>query len=503
MADIDYPASWYAATRDATPERPSLNGRVAADVAIVGGGFAGLHTARLLAMRGLKVVLVERQRIGWGASGRNGGFVGPGFALRTGALIERLGEDHARQLYAQSQRGVEIVRASLKEMGRPDILMGWGRLSVSRTDQGPDFAERSRALAKKLGATFEPWETDQVRALLITERYFQGLHDAQGFQIHPLNLALALAADAERRGVQVHEATEARSLERRGTEWQLRTAMGEVTARHVVLAGNADLGRIHRLGAAVLPVATYVAVTGKLGPRLGEAIRWRGAIGDTRRAGDYYRIVDEDRLLWGGRITTDTREPRAAARHDAGRHPLGVPAARRHRDRIRLARHHGLRAAQDAPGRRDRARPVGLHGVSAAMASPRRRPAPTPSRPASPMKTTAGACSRRSARPGPAARWAVSARSSSIGNCRPATGGTRSARRRTRRHCAHEQDGNRRIATAPRGRALRHRPGRLSRRPALRSAGPRRRAALAACPRPHPLDRHERGPTRARACSPC
>jgi gamma-glutamylputrescine oxidase len=309
MADIDYPASWYAATRDATPERPSLNGRVAADVAIVGGGFAGLHTARLLAMRGQKVVLVERQRIGWGASGRNGGFVGPGFALRTGALIEQLGEDHARQLYVQSQRGVDIVRASLTEMGRPDILMRWGRLSVSRTDQGPDFAERSRALAKKLGATFEPWETDQVRALLITERYFQGLHDAQGFQIHPLNLALALAADAERRGVQVHEATEARSLERRGTEWQLRTAMGEVTARHVVLAGNADLGRIHRLSGAVLPVATYVAVTGKLGPRLGEAIRWRGAIGDTRRAGDYYRIVDEDRLLWGGRITTDMREP--------------------------------------------------------------------------------------------------------------------------------------------------------------------------------------------------
>jgi gamma-glutamylputrescine oxidase len=309
MADTDYPASWYAATRDATPDRPSLNGRVAADVAIVGGGFAGLHTARLLAMRGLRVVLVERQRIGWGASGRNGGFVGPGFALRTGALIERLGEDHARQLYAQSQRGVEIVRASLKEMGRPDILMGWGRLSVSRTDQGPGFAERSRALAEKLGASFEPWETDQVRALLVTTRYFQGLHDAQGFQVHPLNLALALAAEAERRGVQVHEATEARALERRGTEWQLRTAMGEITARHVVLAGNADLGRIHRLSSAVLPVATYVAATSKLGPRLGEAIRWRGAIGDTRRAGDYYRIVDDDRLLWGGRITTDTREP--------------------------------------------------------------------------------------------------------------------------------------------------------------------------------------------------
>jgi glycine/D-amino acid oxidase-like deaminating enzyme len=307
--DIAYPASWYAATKDTAHERLPLSGQVRADVAVVGGGFAGLHTARLLATRGLSVVLAERRRIGWGASGRNGGFVGAGYALRSGALIEQLGVDHARRLYALSQRGVEIVREAIKETGRPDILMGWGRLTVSRTDQGPDFAERTRALAQKLGATFEPWETERVRALLATERYHQALHDPQGFHIHPLNLALALAADLEHRGGRVHEETEARALERQGTEWRLRTAMGEVTARHVVLAGNADLGRVHRLSGAVLPVATYVAVTGKLGPRLGEAIRWRGAIGDTRRAGDYYRIVDDDRLLWGGRITTDTREP--------------------------------------------------------------------------------------------------------------------------------------------------------------------------------------------------
>jgi glycine/D-amino acid oxidase-like deaminating enzyme len=310
MTDDAYPASWYAATKDAAPERPPLVGSVRADVAVVGGGFAGLHTARLLAQRGLAVVLVERRRIGWGASGRNGGFVGAGYALRSGALIERLGVDHARRLYAQSQRGVEIVREAIKEAGRPGILMGWGRLTVSRTDQGADFAERTRVLARTLGASFEPWETARVRELLATLRYHQALHDPQGFHIHPLNLALALAADLERRGVAVHEGTEARTLERQGTEWRLRTALGEVTARHVVLAGNADLGRVHRLGGAVLPVATYVAVTGTLGARVGEAVRWRGAVADTRRAGDYYRIVDEDRLLWGGRITTDTREPR-------------------------------------------------------------------------------------------------------------------------------------------------------------------------------------------------
>ena len=310
MADTDYPASWYAATRDSSPDRASLSGRIEADVAVVGGGFAGLHTARLLAMRGRQVALIERRRIGWGASGRNGGFVSAGFAARSGALIDKLGLDHARKLYAQSQRGVAIVRAALDELGRPDIRMGSGKLTVSRTDQGAGFADRTRALAERLGASFEPWETDRVRAVIATPRYHQAIHDPQSFHLHPLNFALALAHDIERLGGKLYERSDARGLQRQGAVWRLRTADGEVAARHVVLAGNADLGHVHRrIAGAVLPVATYVAVTAKIGARLADFIRWTGAISDTRRAGDYYRIVNGDRLLWGGRITTDTREP--------------------------------------------------------------------------------------------------------------------------------------------------------------------------------------------------
>ena len=310
MGDSAYPASWYAATRDVSTDRPPLTGRIEADVAIVGGGFAGLHSARLLALQGKRVALVERHRIGWGASGRNGGFVGPGFAERSGALIDRLGLDHARRLYAQSQRGVAIVREAIVKLGRPEICMGAGKLSVSRTDQGAGFADRTRALADRLGAAFEPWDTGRVRALLDTERYHQAIHDPLSFHIHPLNFALVLAADIEARGGAIHEATEATDLSRVGSSWRLRTPRGEIAAPHVVLAGNADLGRVQpRIARAVLPVATYVAVTAKIGPRLAEAVRWSGAISDTRRAGDYYRVVDGDRLLWGGRITTDTREP--------------------------------------------------------------------------------------------------------------------------------------------------------------------------------------------------
>jgi gamma-glutamylputrescine oxidase len=310
MRPDDYPASWYAATRDSAPERPPLGSQVDADIAVVGGGFAGLHTARLLALQGKRVILLERHRIGWGASGRNGGFVGPGYALRTGALIEQLGIDHARRLYEQSKRGVAVVRDAIEALGRPDILMGRRRLSMSRTDQGPDFADRTRRLAEQLGASFEPWTTEQVRALLDTRRYHQGIHDSQSFQIHPLNLSLALARDIEAHGGQIYEATEATGLARNGDTWQITGTGGGVRARHVVLAGNADLGRVHgRVAGAVLPVATYVAVTEKIGPALGKAVRWTGSISDTRRAGDYYRVVDGDRLLWGGRITTDTREP--------------------------------------------------------------------------------------------------------------------------------------------------------------------------------------------------
>ena len=310
MGDSAYPASWYAATRDASADRPPLAARIEVDVAIVGGGFAGLHSARLLALQGKHVVLAERRRIGWGASGRNGGFVGPGFAARSGALIDKLGLEHARRLYAQSQRGVAIVREAIDRLGRPDIRMGTGKLSVSRTDQGPGFADRTRALAENLGATFEPWDTAHVRAQLDTSRYHQGIHDPSPFHIHPLNLALALAADIEAHGGVLHEETEAIELSRAGSAWRLRTPQGEIAAQHVVLAGNADLGRVQpQIARAVLPVATYVAVTEKIGPRLAEAIRWTGAISDTRRAGDYYRVIDGDRLLWGGRITTDTREP--------------------------------------------------------------------------------------------------------------------------------------------------------------------------------------------------
>ena len=247
---MDHANSWYAATRDPAPDRPPLAAKVECDVAIVGGGYAGLHTARLLAMRGKKVVLVERHRVGWGASGRNGGFVGPGYAERTDAIVNKIGPDQTRALYRLSQEGVEIVRDAIRDAGRPDLVMGKGKLTVTRVNRPKHYPHVARQMQRELGAHLFPWETGEVRAVLVTKRYFQALCSPDSFHIHPLNLALALAADIVKRGGAVHEDTAAVGLKRQGDMWRVSTkstrATGEIAARHVVLAGNAQLGRIRR-----------------------------------------------------------------------------------------------------------------------------------------------------------------------------------------------------------------------------------------------------------------
>lgn len=306
----DYPPSWYAATRLQAQAWPALEGRVQADVAIVGGGFAGLHLARLLALRGRRVALLERRRIGWGASGRNGGFVSPGFAESSDLLVRRLGAARARALFAHSQAGVRLVEQVIEDLGRPELLMGRSQLTCCRSPQGGAFAHEVRSLADALGARFEPWTAGQVQGVLSTARYHEAIHDPEAFQIHPLNFALALGADIAARGARVHEGSAVEAISRERGAWVARTARGRVEAAELVLAGNADLGPLHGgLVRSVLPVATYVAVTEPLGPALAECLRWGGAVTDTRRACDYFRVVDGDRLLWGGRITTDTREP--------------------------------------------------------------------------------------------------------------------------------------------------------------------------------------------------
>jgi gamma-glutamylputrescine oxidase len=314
------PRTWYAATAVASPERGALSHDLDVDVCVIGAGLAGLTVAREVARRGWSVAMLEAGEVAGGASGRNAGFVSPGFAERIDAIVDRVGLPRARELWALSVSGVDYIRRAISDAGMPGVEARDGRLSVRRTDDEPRLLEHAAMLRVDFGADVEAWPTDQVREVLRSPHYFQAIHFAQAFHIHPLNYALGLAADAEKHGARIFQNTQAIGIDPAGVRKRVQTSGGLVRARHVVLAGSTGIGPVdEQIAATVVPISTYMAVTAPLGEKLFEAVRYSGAVADTRRAGDYYRIVEDDRLLWGGRISTRGSEPRrlkAQMRHD-------------------------------------------------------------------------------------------------------------------------------------------------------------------------------------------
>lgn len=306
-----YGTTWYAATMEGAPPRPRLTYDLDVDVCVIGGGFAGLTAAREVARRGWSVVLVEAGRIGSGASGSSAGVVAPGFSEPIEAIIERLGLKRAKELWGLSAAGVDYVRTTIAEIGMAGVDRVDGQL-LARTIDDEDGLLRSVAMMRvDFGADVEAWPTAQVRESLLSPRYFQAMHNAAAFHIHPLNYALGLAAAAERAGVRLFEGTAATAIDPNGVRKRVDTAEGRVRAGHIVLAGGIDIGTVYPvLAETVVPVFSYVGTTAPLGEQLSEAVRYAGAVSDTRAANDAYRIVGGDRLMWGGRIGARSVSPR-------------------------------------------------------------------------------------------------------------------------------------------------------------------------------------------------
>jgi glycine/D-amino acid oxidase-like deaminating enzyme len=314
-ADIKvYGHSWYVATMVDEPRRPRLAVDLDVDVCVIGGGLAGLTTAREIARSGWSVVVLEAGRIASGASGRNTGFVLPGFAADTDQIVGRVGFDRAKSLWALSQAGLDYVRSTIQSDGMAGIDSEEGWLYVSQIDNGDEIARYVRLLSD-LGCEIESWPTDRVRAVLHSERYFQAINYLKAVTINPLNYALCLAAAAERDGARIFENTPALSIDPQGVRKRIVTPAAKLRANHVVLAGNVQIGGlIPRIAATLLPITSYVITTAPLGPQLGEVIGYRGAVTDTDRADNHYRIVGGDRLMLSGRTTTWARNPRRYVR---------------------------------------------------------------------------------------------------------------------------------------------------------------------------------------------
>jgi len=304
-----YGGSWYAATMVEAPQRPPLALDLDVDVCVIGGGLAGLTTAREVARRGWSVALLEAGRLAAGASGRNTGFVLPGFGADADKLVTRVGFERTKDLWALSQAGLDYVRDAIRAEGASGIDPQDGWLYVSKTDNSDEFL-RFVALLGELGCEIEGWPTERVRAVLRSERYFHAVNYLRAFTIHPLNYALKLAAAAERDGARIFEQTPAIAIDPTGVRKRIVTPSARLRANHVVLSGNVQLGSLMpRVAATLIPVTTYVITTAPLGERLAEAVGYRGAVSDTDLADNHYRIVDGDRLMLSGRSTAWLRDP--------------------------------------------------------------------------------------------------------------------------------------------------------------------------------------------------
>lgn len=303
-----YGSSLFAATATLPPPRAPLSLDLDIDVCVIGGGLAGLTTAREIARRGWSVVVLEGGRIAWNASGRNTGFVLPGFAQAPDVIVERVGLEHARALWALSKAGLDYVRQTIEDNSIPvNSTDGW--LHVSKTDRA-ETVQSDAQLLRDLGSDVDFLSAEQVRALLKTPHYFQAIGYPDAFNIHPLAYVLALARLAEEAGARICEDTQALSIDPAGVRKRITTSNARVRAAHIVLAGNAHLGTVMPdIARTILPVRTYVVATKPLDKeKLAEAIVWRGSVSDTDWADNHYRVV-EDRLVWSGRMTTWEADP--------------------------------------------------------------------------------------------------------------------------------------------------------------------------------------------------
>jgi glycine/D-amino acid oxidase-like deaminating enzyme len=303
---MNYPDTYYSRTLADRKERPALAGSVECDTVVIGGGLAGLTTALQLARGGQKVVVLESKSIGFGASGRNGGFVSAGYATGSEQIARMSGAEVAHQLHMMSIEGVDFVRDTIARLGIAGADPVDGVTSVMRYDDGAGMQSYAAEARRTYGQQLDYLDTATVRRNLKSTRYFHGLRDRQAFHIHPLNYLRGMASEIERLGGLIFEGSPASATDLAPAKKQVRSGAGVVTARAVVFATGGYTGRLNpRLQRAFLPIATYVMVSEEAPDLIASAITTRDGIGDNRRAGDYYRLVDGGkRLLWGGRITT-------------------------------------------------------------------------------------------------------------------------------------------------------------------------------------------------------
>jgi gamma-glutamylputrescine oxidase len=306
--------SYYAATAPRAHGHAPLQGAHECDVAVVGGGLAGLSAALELAERGYAVTLLEARQLGCGASGRNGGQAIHGLACDQSVIEAQLGADAARRVWDMSIEALDLLRERIR---RHAIDCDWrdGVLSLATSARkGQALRRWADRIVSRYGYALHRIDPAEIGRWIASPRFHSGVFDARSGHLHPLKYTLGLARAAAAAGATLHEDSPVQSLQH-GASVRLRTPQGELSARHVLLAGNVYLQALApALRSRIMPVGTYIACTEPLDAALAASLVPSGAaVCDTNFVLDYFRGTADQRLLYGGRVSYSAVTPRHLA----------------------------------------------------------------------------------------------------------------------------------------------------------------------------------------------
>lgn len=310
MAHTPYPQSYYAFSANPAPQRPPLIGECETDVCIIGAGYTGLSTALFLLENGFRVTVLEAARVGFGASGRNGGQIVNSYS-RDIDVVERSTNAHAAALMGQMAfEGGRIIRERIERYNIQCDLKNGGVFAALSTRQ-MGHLETQKRLWERCGHTqLELLDRQGIRQVVACDNYVGGLLDHSGGHIHPLNLALGEATAVESLGGVIHEQSAVMRIER-GPSPVAHTPQGRVRAKFLVVAGNAYLGNLlPELAAKSMPCGSQVITTEPLSEELARTLLPQDyCVEDCNYLLDYYRLSANRRLIYGGGVTYGARDP--------------------------------------------------------------------------------------------------------------------------------------------------------------------------------------------------
>ena len=300
--------SYYAASANTQPERSSLKGRVDADVCIVGAGYTGLSSALHLAEAGFKVVVVEAAKVGWGASGRNGGQIVHSYSRDIDVIEKTHGKKIGAAMGEMAFEGARVIRERVAKYKIACDLKDGG-VYAAKTAKKAEGLHEHKELWDKFGKLEMQYvDGADIQKYVKTDEYKAILIDPTGGHIHPLNLALGEATAFESLGGVIYEQSPVTKIER-GQTAVVRTAQGEVHAKFVIIACNAYIGELEpKLSAKSMPCGTQVVATAPL-PNWRDVLPTDYCVEDTNYLLDYYRLSADKRLIFGGGVVYGAKDP--------------------------------------------------------------------------------------------------------------------------------------------------------------------------------------------------